>query len=131
MSDLVQKAKERLREIEETDTDELGEVVTLEVGDFFHGRYRGSATLTTKERDAVEVVALWDEDGDPRFAWPHAALVSELAEASPEIGDEIAIVRGEDKEYESRGRASDEVPLLGEDGAVLGSAPGIECAGGR
>ena len=100
---LLAEARQRLQELEAIEPDELGERVDLEPGGHFVGRWRGEATMRTKGGEAVSVYALWDQDGKPRFAYKHAALVAEIEENRPEIGDEIVIVRGEDREFEAQG----------------------------
>jgi hypothetical protein len=51
----------------------------------------------------VSVFGLWDQDGKPRFHYKNAALQDEIDAARPGVGDEIVIVRGEDREYEVDG----------------------------
>jgi hypothetical protein len=101
--DLLKQARERLRELEETEPDELGQRVELAVGDYFQGRWRGEGTMKTKEGDTFPVYLLWDREGKARFHYRNAALVDEIDAAQPSIGDEIVIVRGEDREYEVEG----------------------------
>jgi hypothetical protein len=101
--DLLAEARRRLAELEETDDgDELGERVELDVGDGFLGRWRGEGTMRTKDGDEILVYLLWDEDR-PRFHYRNAALVSEIEELKPQVGDDVAIARGEDREFEVKG----------------------------
>jgi hypothetical protein len=109
--ELLEQAQARLRELEEQDDgDELGDRVELAPSEHFRGRWRGEAVMRTKEGDTFPVFALWDADGKPRFHYKNAALLVEVDESRPGIGDEIVIVRGEDREYEAQG----EEPLPGQ-----------------
>jgi len=102
--DLLEQAQARLQELEEQDDgDELGDRIELAPGEYFRGRWRGEAVMRTKEGDTFPVFALWDFDGKPRFHYKNAALVLEVDESRPGVGDEIVIVRGEDREYETQG----------------------------
>jgi hypothetical protein len=104
-ADLLEQARARLRGFEgkDNESDDLGERVQLAPGDHFLGRYRGEAIMVNKEGDQIPVVALWDADGRHRFHYRNASLVSELDAARPEVGDAIAIVRGEDRSFEAKG----------------------------
>lgn len=95
--DLLEEARHRLRELELGDTDEtdFGERVELAPQDVFRGRWRGTATMRTKNGPA-EVGLLWDSDGQPCFIFKPTRLTWELDDAKAEVGDEIAIVRGGD-----------------------------------
>jgi hypothetical protein len=102
--DLLEDARARLHELEEADDGhELGDRIALAPGEHFGGRWRGEAVMRTKEGDTFPVFALWDADGRPRFHYKNAALVIEVDESRPEVGDEIVIVRGEDREFEAQG----------------------------
>jgi hypothetical protein len=102
--DLLEQAQARLQELEEADNgDELGDRIELAPGEHFRGRWRGEAVMRTKDGDSFPVFALWDADGKPRFHYKNAALVPEVDESRPEIGDEIVVVRGEDREFEAQG----------------------------
>lgn len=100
--ELLADAKRRLSEQEAEEQEasaELGEVVELAEEEAFTGRWRGYGTAWAK-RDgtptAVDVYLLWDIDGARRFIWPKTRLRSEIDELQPNVGDEIAIVRGTD-----------------------------------
>jgi hypothetical protein len=102
--DLLMQAQARLRELEGLgDGGDLGDRVELEPGEHFAGRFRGEATMHTKDGDSFPVIALWDAAGNLRFHYRNAALVEELVECDPAIGDELAIVRGEDYAFEVNG----------------------------
>jgi hypothetical protein len=99
--DLLEEARARLHELEEAAGDELGDRVELEPGEHFAGRYRGQLTMRTKDGDQVMVVGLWDASSRPRFMYRRTALAAELEETRPSIGDEIVIVRGDDRVWET------------------------------
>jgi hypothetical protein len=97
--DLLDQARQRLEELEEEgEADDLGERVELDELDTFLGRWRGEGVMRTKERGSVDVYLLWDRDGAKRFHYRNTRLVWEIEDLKPQIGDEIAIVRGEDLE---------------------------------
>lgn len=102
---LLEQARARLRELEEqADTgDELGERITLEPGEHFLGRYRGEAEMRTRDGETITVFAFWDSNGGKRFHYQNAALVHEIDAAKPAIGDDVVLVRGEDREFEVQG----------------------------
>jgi hypothetical protein len=96
--ELLAEAKSRLAEQEaeeEEASSELGESVALAEQETFVGRFRGSSQAHTKCGLAA-VLLLWDGDGARRFIWMKTRLRRELDELQPNIGDEIAIVRGTD-----------------------------------
>jgi hypothetical protein len=96
--ELLKEAKGRLveQEAEEEEASaELGEGVDLSEGETFVGRWRGYGTAPTK-RGIVDVYLLWDTDKAKRFIWPKTRLEREISELQPNVGDEIAIVRGHD-----------------------------------
>jgi hypothetical protein len=102
--DLLAQAQARLQELEQLgDGGDLGDRVELESGEHFAGRFRGEATMHAKDGDSFPVIALWDEDGGLRFHYRNAALVEELLECDPAIGDELVIVRGQDYAFEVNG----------------------------
>jgi hypothetical protein len=103
--ELLEQARARLKELEEQESngDELGDRVELAPGDYFIGRWRGEGQMHTKGGDAFDVYLFWDVDDRHRFHYRNAALVSEVDESSPGVGDEIVIVRGEDVDFESQG----------------------------
>jgi hypothetical protein len=77
--------------------DSWGELVEIEVGESFIGRYRGSDTAKGFKSSAY---LLWDMAGDLRFIFACARLDKELMRESPEIGATVAIFRSEN--YESQ-----------------------------
>jgi hypothetical protein len=96
--ELLAEAKGRLAEQEAEEQEassELGESVELSEGETFVGRFRGSGQAHTK-RGLAAVVLLWDGDGARRFMWMKTRLQREPDELQPNVGDEIAIVRGTD-----------------------------------
>jgi hypothetical protein len=95
--DLLQEARQRLQGLEQGDLDEtdFGERVELAPQDVFRGRWRGTATMRTKN-GLAEVGLLWDSNGEPCFIFKPTRLNWELDDAKPSVGDEIAIVRGND-----------------------------------
>jgi hypothetical protein len=104
--DLVEQARARLRELERGDdeADELGERVELQPGDYFLGRWRSDAlVMRTRDGEAVPVFGLWDFDGRRRFHYKSAALVAEIDAFKPAVGDTVAIVRGQDVQFEKDG----------------------------
>jgi hypothetical protein len=102
--DLLEQAQARLQELEQLgDGGDLGDRVELEPGEHFAGRFRGEATMHTKDGDSFPVIALWDAAGSFRFHYRNAALVEELVECDPAVGDELVIVRGEDYAFEVDG----------------------------
>jgi hypothetical protein len=90
---LLAEARQRLDEWAEGG--ELGVSVTLEEHGSFLGRFRGLGTAATKRGD-VGVFLVWDEHGEKRFFWSKTMLQREFDELQPNVGDEIAIVRGDD-----------------------------------
>lgn len=127
--ELLAEAKDRLaaQEIEDQEASaELGEVVELDEQEAFTGRFRGFGQTHTK-RGVVDVVLLWNDTSAKRFMWPKTRLQWELDELRPNVGDEIAIVRGADipnsdpdrspmQRFAVRVRPCDE-PLPGENAA--------------
>jgi hypothetical protein len=102
--DLLEEARKRLEELEEIGNDELGERIELDPGEYFRGRWRADElVMRTKEGDEFPVYGLWDANGKPRFHYRNAALVAEIDAAKPAIGDEIVLVRGEDRSFETKG----------------------------
>src|SRR4051794_30795466 len=100
--DLIKEAQDRLRaqEAEQQEaTAELGEVIGLDEHGAVEVRWRGEGTVHAK-RDgtvtAVDVYLVWDTDGAKRFLWPKTTLRQEIEEQRPNIGDRVAIVRGQD-----------------------------------
>jgi hypothetical protein len=96
--ELLDEAKSRLAEQEAEEgeaSSELGESVALLEGDAFTGRFRGIGQAHTK-RGLAAVLLLWDDDEARRFIWMKTRLQRELDELQPNVGDEIAIVRGAD-----------------------------------
>src|SRR5262245_28810140 len=100
---LLAEARARLAELDEADEDDLGDRVELEPGDGFAGHWRGEGVMRTKEGEEIPVYLLREREGRLRFHYRNAALVREIEELRPEVGDEIAIVRGEDREFEVQG----------------------------
>src|SRR5438876_2429895 len=102
--DLLRSAQGRLREQEEEEgnLDELGDLVELDVGEHFHGRWRGDGQMRTKD-GLVDVYLLWSRDGAPRFIYRHARLVWEIEELRPQVGDQVLILRGPSVEFERGG----------------------------
>ena len=74
--------------------EDWGALVTLEVGETLSGRWRGDAT--DEEHDGRRVFRLWRLDGSLAWMRSYAALIREVDRAKPNIGDSVAIVRGED-----------------------------------
>jgi hypothetical protein len=99
--DLLAEARQRLEAASEGD--ELGERVELRPGEHFHGRWRERVSMHTRDGDTIEVLGLWDDDGKARFHYENAALLEELADGEPGIGDEVVIIRGEDYSFEVAG----------------------------
>jgi hypothetical protein len=96
--ELVAEAKSRLAEQEAEEQEasaELGESVQLDEQQGFTGRWRGHGTAFT-QRGNVEVYLLFDGGGARRFIWPTTRLRREIDELQPNVGDEIAILRGND-----------------------------------
>jgi hypothetical protein len=103
--DLLEQARARLRELEEqADTgDELGERITLEPGQHFLGRYRGEVEMRTRDGETIAVLGFWDQEGRKRFHYKTAGLVMEFDADPVAIGDDVVLVRGEDREFEAQG----------------------------
>jgi hypothetical protein len=103
--DLLERARERLRELEETAVDELGDRVELQPGEHFRGRWRADeVSMRTKNGETFSVYGLWDAEGKPRFHYRNAALADEIDSVRPNVGDEVLILRGEkDREFELDG----------------------------
>jgi hypothetical protein len=102
--DLLEQARERLRELEETAVDELGDRIELQPGQHFLGKWRtDEVSMRTKDGETFTVYGLWDVEGKPRFHYRNAALVVEIEANRPSVGDAIVIVRGEDREFEVDG----------------------------
>jgi hypothetical protein len=96
--ELIKEAQAQLveQEAEEQEASaELGESVELAEEEAFTGRWRGYGKAWTK-RGEVDVFLVWDTSGARRFAWPKTRLQREIDELQPNVGDEIAIVRGVD-----------------------------------
>jgi hypothetical protein len=74
-----------------------GELVEIEVGENFVGRYRGTDTAEGFKSAAY---LLWDVDGARRFIFACARLDREFTRESPAIGATVAIFRSEN--YESQ-----------------------------
>jgi hypothetical protein len=74
-----------------------GEVVEMEVGDHFVGRYRGTDTA---EGFRSAAYLFWDSDNALRFIFACARLDKEFTRESPAIGTTVAIFRSEN--YESK-----------------------------
>jgi hypothetical protein len=103
--ELLEQARARLRELEELSDEagELGERVALLPGDHFRGRWRSDGLeMRTKEGETLLVYGLWDEGGKRRFHYQNAALIVEVEAARPAVGDEVVIVRGEDRSFETQ-----------------------------
>jgi hypothetical protein len=103
--ELLEQARARLRELEEQADagGELGERITLEAGAHFLGRFRGEVEMRTRNGETITVFAFWDGNGGKRFHYQNAALGHEFDAAKPAVGDDIVIVRGEDREFEVQG----------------------------
>jgi hypothetical protein len=83
-----------------------GELIEIEIGASFVGRYRGTDTAEGFKSAAY---LLWDEEDAPRFIYACARLDTEFSRESPAVGATVAIFRSEN--YESQyDRASDREP---------------------
>ena len=80
------------------------------------------------EAGEVDVFLVWDDDGARRFIWPKTRLQREIDELQPNVGDEIAIVRGNGQPVERPGPEPD-AAVRGQ--RVLRPLPDEEPAAGR
>jgi hypothetical protein len=103
--ELLAEARQRLAELEEKQAGDVdwGEKLDLQPGASFRGRYRGETTGTSKDGGEFGLVLLWGPDGEHRFTFVTAALRSELDTVRPDVGDEIVVVRGDDRAFEVNG----------------------------
>jgi hypothetical protein len=103
--ELLAEARKRLGELEEKAAGELdwGDKLDLEPGDSFHGRFRGESTGRGKDGGEFGLVLFWDHDGKHRFTFVTAALRAELDTVRANVGDEIVVVRGDDRAFEVHG----------------------------
>lgn len=93
--DLLNEARERA---EQGDGGGWGYRVTIDEGGSFQGRYRGSETTSSVEYGDQPVFLFWDGDGAVCFMYgSHKRLLREMERATPDIGYDIAIVRGADE----------------------------------
>lgn len=91
--DLLREAREAAAE---SDGGGWGYRVTLDEGGAFRGRFRGQET-TDGMNGPQPVYLLWDRDGALCFMYgSHKRLIREMGGANPEVGYDIAIVRGDD-----------------------------------
>ncbi len=95
--ELLEETIRRLAELEaeEQDLVELGERVELAELENFRGRWRGVGPMRTKD-GAKDVFLLWDAAGVLRFHYQVTRLSWEISALNPQVGDEVAIVRGRD-----------------------------------
>jgi hypothetical protein len=107
MSDLLGEARERLRQLMQEEGEnpnaEAGEVIEVEEGEHFEGRWRSNDGMLHTKRGKVGVYLLWDKAGKPRFHFQQAALVEWVEELQPQVGDEVLILRGPTKTWEQDG----------------------------
>src|SRR5262249_35812500 len=73
-----------------------GELIELEVGEFFDGRDRGHDASVGRSG----VYLLWDGDGERRFIWANARLDRCYEDEKPSVGDRVVIYR--DENYRTR-----------------------------
>lgn len=92
--DLLNEARERA---EQADGGGWGYRVTLDEGASFRGRWRGQET-TDGMNGPQPVYLLWDKDGAECFMYgSHKRLLREIERATPDIGYDVAIWRGDDE----------------------------------
>lgn len=72
--------------------------VALDPGDSFVGRWRGQTTDT--DNDDRPIYLLWGENNEACFIRHYAALGRAIEAEQPEVGDRVAIHRGDD--YQSQ-----------------------------
>jgi hypothetical protein len=88
--DLVAQAKARAEGGGAVD-ESWGDLIQLDEGESFVGRYRGHANDPKHDR---LIYLFWDVEGAPCWSRYYAALGRELEGAAPMIGDRVAIHRG-------------------------------------
>jgi hypothetical protein len=102
--DLLREAQEMLRERADDDPNAaLGDDMTPEPEQHFMGRWRGDGQMITKERGTIAVYLVWDRDGNPGFLYQTAKLVQEVETEQPQVGDEVLVLRGATREFETKG----------------------------
>ena len=92
---LLAEAEDRLDE--ELTPPHFGSEVVLAEGEDFRGRFRGEDLDKAFEPPRL-VFLLVDPDGAPCFLRARTMLERRMREASPAVGDWIAVVRGQDGE---------------------------------
>jgi hypothetical protein len=109
--DLLAEALKELRRLEQQAEEtgaELGDEIELGVKEHFRGRVRGRTTVAVKDKRTGETrptvaFLFWDRHGAERFLWESADLVEKMDAAQWEMGDEIIIVRGNDRKFTFKG----------------------------
>src|SRR5262245_13765220 len=92
--DLLNEARERAAQ---EDAGGWGYRVTLDEGASFQGRFRGQETTSSPEYGDQPVFLFWDGDGATCFMYgSHRRLLREMERAAPDVGYDVAIVRGDD-----------------------------------
>jgi hypothetical protein len=101
--ELLREAEQIFREREENDPNaELGDDMTPDPEGHFRGRWRGTGLMTTKGGSERGVFLVWNIDGEPGFLYQHTALVHEVDEIQPQIGDEVLVFRGPTREFTTK-----------------------------
>jgi hypothetical protein len=101
--DMLDEAREELRRQEEENPNaELGDAMTPEPESHFQGRWRGVGPMQTKS-GLRHVFLVWRHGDDaPGFLYQHTQLVVQVEEQRPEVGDEVLVLRGPTREYETK-----------------------------
>jgi hypothetical protein len=102
--ELLREAEEALRERQEHEPNVgIGDDMSPGAGEHLRARWRGDGEMATKERGVIPVYLVWDVDGRPGFVYQHSQLVQEVEAERPQVGDEVVIVRGEDRHFTTKG----------------------------
>jgi hypothetical protein len=97
--ELLTEAQLRLQELEKQQQDDevdWGDRVELDPGDSFVGRWKGETEGRGKDGGTFTVYLFWDRDNKRRFMFQTTRLGWEIRDLAPQLGDEIAVVRGTD-----------------------------------
>jgi hypothetical protein len=100
--ELLGEARERLAQEEDNPNTELGDSSTPEPQQHFAGRWRGQGTMVTKGRGEIPVYLVWDRDDRPGFLYAHSRLVQEVEAEQPAVGDEVIVLRGPTRTFETK-----------------------------
>jgi hypothetical protein len=101
--ELLDEARAALREQDENDPNaELGDAMTPNPEDHLQGRWRGEGEMLTRG-GRRRVFFVWRRgDNKPGFLYAHAQLVAQVDEQQPQVGDEVLVLRGPTREYETK-----------------------------